>query len=322
MDRRCCLRSLAATTATAAAIGLATGLRPPSTFAAGLEDLFQLGESVLDENLDPQWRQWLETAQDQDWSGLLGQAVEALQGYDVLELADFAEAARAALPFLESDPETRPYAAWLRAHSDYFDVADTLRETLPRPATPPGKPPARPVTPTPNQERKAWESQVKTEPAPRSAAALVPRLKPVLKKAGAPPELVWLAEIESDFSPAARSPSGAVGLFQLMPRTASGLGLKLRPRDERLDPEKSTHAAGTYLRQLHSEFRDWPLALAAYNAGPGRVREVLRKRRALSYDSAAPGLPAETQMYVPRFEAVLKKREGVTLQRLRLPVAA
>lgn len=304
----------------AAAPGL---VHPGTAHAAGLDDLLQLGESVLDQNLDPEWRQWIDAAQDQPWGRLLQDAVEALQGYDVLELADFSDAARTALPLLESDPATRPYAAWLRAHTDYFEVAESLRDRPVKPPAPPGNPPSRPITPTPNQERKAWEAKVQTEPPPtKAAAALVARLKPVLKKAGAPPELVWLAELESDFNPSARSPAGAAGLFQLMPKTASGLGLKLWPRDERLDPEKSARAAGSYLRQLHQEFNDWPLALAAYNAGPGRVREVLRKRRALSFDSAAPGLPAETQMYVPRIEAVLRKREGIALQKLRLPARA
>ncbi|MBL9126305.1 MAG: hypothetical protein JNL97_01600, partial [Verrucomicrobiales bacterium] len=63
---------------------------------------------------------------------------------------------------------------------------------------------------------------------------------------------------------------------------------------------------------------DWPLALAAYNAGPGRVADTLKRRRARSFDAIAPDLPAETQMYVPKFDAVLQRRERVSLATLRV----
>ena len=60
--------------------------------------------------------------------------------------------------------------------------------------------------------------------------------------------------------------------------------------------------------------------MAAYNAGPGRVADLLKRRRAASFDAIAPSLPAETQMYVPKFEALLKQREGDALCALRIPV--
>jgi membrane-bound lytic murein transglycosylase D len=159
-------------------------------------------------------------------------------------------------------------------------------------------------------------------PAPKGAAAWVPKLKPVFSSAGCPPELVWLAEIESSFDPQARSPAGAVGMYQLMPATTQGLGLKLEPKDERLEPEKSAKAGATYLRQMFRQFKDWRLALAAYNAGPGKVSDILKRRRAASFDAIAPSLPAETQLYVPKFEAVLQKREKLALAALKMPAAA
>src|SRR5213078_1255012 len=106
--------------------------------------------------------------------------------------------------------------------------------------------------------------------------------------------------------PRARSPAGAAGLFQLMPATARRYGLKtVWPRDERLQPEPSARAAAQYLQYLHLRFKDWRLALAAYNAGEGTVQELLTSQKTVSYDAIAARLPAETQMYVPKIEATL-----------------
>jgi len=134
-----------------------------------------------------------------------------------------------------------------------------------------------------------------------------------------PPELVWIAEVESSFDPRARSPAGAAGLFQLMPATAQRFGLRSSwPWDQRLKPEPSARAAAQYLSFLHGKFKDWRLALAAYNAGEGTVQDLLTRRKAHSYDAIARELPAETQMYVPKVEAILLRREGVRLAELRL----
>jgi membrane-bound lytic murein transglycosylase D len=101
-----------------------------------------------------------------------------------------------------------------------------------------------------------------------------------------------------------------------MPRTAKSYGLSLWPIDERLQPEKNAAAAARYLKYLHGEFKDWPLALAAYNAGEGRVRNLLSLYKTQSFDKIATHLPAETQMYVPKINATLLRREGVTLAQL------
>jgi len=130
------------------------------------------------------------------------------------------------------------------------------------------------------------------------------------------------AEIESGFNPKARSPVGAAGLYQLMPNTAKSMGLSTFWPDERLKPEKATPVAARLLKRLYGQFKDWRLTLAAYNAGEGRVQELMKKHKVTTFDSLSPWLPAETQMYVPRFDAVLQKREGLTLAQLPAPKKA
>ena len=90
-----------------------------------------------------------------------------------------------------------------------------------------------------------------------------------------------MAYQESRYNPAAVSPVGAVGLMQFMPATAASFGL------DPTDPQASIFAAAKYMRQLYDRFQSWPLALAAYNWGPGNVA---RK----GIDQA----PAETRDYV------------------------
>jgi membrane-bound lytic murein transglycosylase D len=87
-----------------------------------------------------------------------------------------------------------------------------------------------------------------------------------------------------------------------MPDTARRYGLTVdHRRDERLDPLKSTYAAARYLRDLYTMFRDWPLVLAAYNAGENRIRSVIERTGAERFvDMAARRLlPIETMNYVP-----------------------
>lgn len=101
------------------------------------------------------------------------------------------------MPLLEAHEETRPYAAWLRARTDYFDAAEALRQAAPTPPPPPkGQPPARPPNPTPQQERSLWQKLFSRRARPAAAQDYVSRLKPVFVARKAPPELVWLAEVE------------------------------------------------------------------------------------------------------------------------------
>ena len=144
-------------------------------------------------------------------------------------------------------------------------------------------------------------------------------MKPIFTAQKMPPELVWVAEVESSFDRHALSPAGAAGLFQLMPDTAKRFGLSLWPRDQRFQPEPSATASAQYLKYLYDRFKDWRLALAAYNAGEGTVQKLLDRHKTDSYDAIAEHLPAETQMYVPRVEAILLQREGAKLEQLSVP---
>jgi membrane-bound lytic murein transglycosylase D len=240
------------------------------------------------------------------------------QGTYVYDLAALRATATQLLPLLQQFEETQPYAVWLKSRLDYFEVAEKLRKDASRVSTNT----LRLAQPAPKVERKAWIEVVEQRPMPSMAFKQVGPLKKIFIAERVPPELVWLAEVESSFDAKARSPAGAAGLFQLMPATARSLDLSVGLlRDERFHPEKNARAAAHYLRQLHNRFGDWRLALAAYNAGEGRVAELLRKQKARTFDEIAHRLPAETQMYVPKVEATIRKREGRALADLKIPKA-
>jgi len=166
------------------------------------------------------------------------------------------------------------------------------------------------------ENREVWIRKLSGRPAPARAAALLPGLKRVFREEGIPPPLVWQAEAESTFNPAARSPAGAVGLYQFMPATAREYGLRLSPADERLDAMKNARAAARYLKYLHGRFGNWPLALAAYNCGQGRVAKALAASGGRTFDDIHDRLPAETRMYVPKIAALLHLRENADMDRL------
>ncbi|MDP9193632.1 MAG: transglycosylase SLT domain-containing protein [Acidobacteriota bacterium] len=123
-----------------------------------------------------------------------------------------------------------------------------------------------------------------------------------------PKGLAYLPVIESAYIPTLTSRAGAHGIWQFMPATAREYGLRVDWWvDERADPEHSTRAAATYLRDLYRMFDDWSLALAAYNCGPGRIRRTLAKAGATSFWELLDAglLPKETRGYVPTFYATL-----------------
>lgn len=131
---------------------------------------------------------------------------------------------------------------------------------------------------------------------------------PILLEQGLPKELFYLAMIESGFSNTAYSRARATGTWQFMTLTAKHYGLNINYwLDERRDPVKATLAASRFLKDLYREFDDWYLAIAAYNAGPGKVRRAIRKTKSRDFwkISRTRYLRSETKHYVPKMLAAL-----------------
>lgn len=134
----------------------------------------------------------------------------------------------------------------------------------------------------------------------------MPIFEQALEQEGLPLELKYLPIVESALDPVAKSKVGAAGLWQFMLRTGKGLGLEINSLvDERLDPYKSSEKAAKYLKELHSIYGDWSLAIAAYNCGPGKVNQALRQAGGKNKDfwQIYAFLPKETRGYVPAFIA-------------------
>jgi membrane-bound lytic murein transglycosylase B len=151
--------------------------------------------------------------------------------------------------------------------------------------------------------RKYWNGN---DDAVRRAVARVTQLRPVLapilQQEGIPYEMSALMLIESGGQPTALSPNGARGIWQFMPDTARRFGLTINSEtDDRLDIPKSTRAAARYLRDLHAQFGDWSLAMAAYNVGEMVVQRAVLTSGSKDFAllSSQRLIPAETRAYVP-----------------------
>jgi|LauGreDrversion4_2_1035121.scaffolds.fasta_scaffold07631_4 membrane-bound lytic murein transglycosylase D len=126
----------------------------------------------------------------------------------------------------------------------------------------------------------------------------------ILAKYRLPKTLKYLAVIESDLKSTAVSHAGAVGPWQLMPETAKELGLTVTDeKDERTDLARSTHAASKYLLQLYEKLDDWLLVIAAYNGGPARVDNILKKKNSSDFWAIQNNLPLESRNHVKKFIA-------------------
>ncbi|HWP34403.1 MAG TPA: transglycosylase SLT domain-containing protein, partial [Thermodesulfobacteriota bacterium] len=138
----------------------------------------------------------------------------------------------------------------------------------------------------------------------------LPMIQSVFRAEGLPLDLAYVPLIESAFKPNALSRARAKGVWQFMRGTALEHGLRSDWYiDERSDPEKATRAAARYLKSLVAMFDgDWHLALASYNAGPGRVQRALRRSGAGDFwelTRSSRYLPRETREYVPMILAAI-----------------
>jgi peptidoglycan lytic transglycosylase D len=147
--------------------------------------------------------------------------------------------------------------------------------------------------------RAHWEDHLEH---PGRGGKYFPEVRRMVDDAGLPPEVAFMPTLESGYRSDVHGMGGS-GLWQLCASTARRYGLVVTPkRDDRLDPHLATRAAIRYLQDLYERYGDWPLALAAYNAGEGRVDRALRLHPGASFwDLAERGrLPAVTCAYVPR----------------------
>lgn len=272
------------------------------------DELYQTGKDLFDAFAPDEVKARFEFPDRTRWDEFAARLQAALDGNDLSRLAQFEPEARAALTALRLLPGYEDYADWLEERLDYIEVAKQVSR---RPALP------SPVQGIPHYD--LWVQRLQTRPKPAGADKYVPLLRPVFSAGRVPGEFVWLAEVESAFHPSARSPAGARGLFQLMPATARELGLSTSLPDERIDPPKAAEAAARLLHSLHRKFGDWPLALAAYNAGAGRVQRALDRQKDKTFAAIASGLSVETRMYVPKVLATIRVREGTSLAGLARP---
>lgn len=283
------------------------------------DELYEVGKTLFDAFAPEEVKREYEFPSRDQWNAFVPRLQKALEGSSMEELAGLEDEARQALHFLAQFEGTEDLCLWLRERLELVEAARDL--TPPKPGQVP-RPDRKPSLPDKSSQPGIpaydyWLARLKDRPVPARADELLPLLTRCFDEEKSPVALIWLAEVESTFNAGAKSPAGAAGLYQLMPVTARSLGLSTSLPDERTHPEKSARAAARLLKTLHGKFGDWPLALAAYNAGEGRVRRLLAKHKASTFSGIAEALPVETRLYVPKVLATVATRTGVTPDKLR-----
>lgn len=146
-------------------------------------------------------------------------------------------------------------------------------------------------------------SHINTILALKRANQYFPMIEAILAQYGVPDDMKYLCVAESNLSPTVKSPSGAVGLWQIMESTGRELGLEINADiDERYNVERSTHAACAFLLSAHEHFGSWTLTAAAYNCGRRRVDTSCEAQKQKSYYDILWN--EETSRYVYRIVAL------------------
>ncbi len=142
-----------------------------------------------------------------------------------------------------------------------------------------------------------------------------------LKKRGMPAALEYLPVVESEYKPMAVSKSGAKGLWQFMDNSIEGLLKKNDFIDERYDPWKSTDAALKKLQDNYRQFKDWPLAIAAYNCGAGAMKKILSGAKEKTFWFIAENglLRDQSVQYVPKLLAIAELSDNSNTYEIELP---
>lgn len=141
----------------------------------------------------------------------------------------------------------------------------------------------------------------------KNSVALSAQFSKILEEEGMPKDLIFLSMAESGFQNTIRSKANAVGAWQFMSFTGKRFGLVVDDfYDERRDPHKSARAAAQYLKELHELFGSWDLAMAAYNAGEGKIGRAIKRFKTKDFWKLAKHryIKPETKNYVPKIMAL------------------
>jgi len=200
--------------------------------------------------------------------------------------------------------------ATLRPTPDDPRVA-TAAPAVPAPEAPPAaKEPELRIACVPERAVDSWEQRYRAKPGeweghlehPGRGGRYLSEVQRMVDEAGLPPEIAFLPTLESGYRSDVHGLGGS-GLWQLGAATARRYGLVVSGgRDDRLNAHLSTQVAIRHLQDLYERYQDWPLALAAYNAGEGRVDRALKLSPGASFWDLAEQrrLPAVTCTYVPK----------------------
>ncbi|MCX7656706.1 MAG: lytic transglycosylase domain-containing protein, partial [Treponemataceae bacterium] len=228
-------------------------------------------------------------------TGATQNLIETLQEIENQEIQILLRPIRGNGPFMEEERLFSPNGIPFSWHGKEEPLL-TIQEGLDHPLT------KRYLTSYTSREGKKWLITVFRRSEPYLAF-----IRREIEKRQLPLELVFVPVIESAYSPRAVSRSGAVGLWQFMKNSSIYFDMKTTPWiDERRDFWKATVGALEKLRENYGYFKDWPLALAAYNAGVGAIQRALARSGAKTYWELIEkkAISTETAHYVPKFLAV------------------